>query len=104
VPRSFGSSRIRDWHAPDDRTLIIELIGREKLRATFMSPCIGIRHTETLAFVSRGPFELDRYSSVLLPDGQRCYFSDLAVYTETDERWDDAEQLQITDEDDGGGL
>ncbi len=98
VPRSFGSSRIRDWHAPDNLTLIIELIGRQKLKATFMSPCTGIRFTDTLAFVSRGPFELDRHSSVLLPDGQRCFFRDLVVYVEEDEEWDNVEQLLIIDE------
>lgn len=88
IPRSFGSSRIRDWQAPDNRTLIIEITGGDKYKATFMSPCTGIRFTDTIAFSTMGPFELDSHTSVLLPGGERCYFKDLVVYTKEEEERD----------------
>lgn len=88
IPRSFGSSRIRDWQAQDNRTLIIEIAGGDKYKATFMSPCTGIDFTDTIAFSTMGPFELDSHTSVLLPGGERCYFKDLAVYTKEEEERD----------------
>lgn len=82
VPRSFGSSMIRDWHAPDNKTLIIDVGARGKFKATFMSSCPGIRFTETIAFSTMGPFELDKSTKVILPDGRSCYFKTLELYVD----------------------
>ena len=85
IPRSFGSSQIRNWYAPDNNSLIIEVQGKRKYKATFSMPCHGIRFTDSIGFRTTGPFELDRSTQVLLPDGERCYFKDLVVYSDGQE-------------------
>ena len=46
-----------------------------RYRAETLGPCIGLGFTTSLAFVSRGGFDqVDRFSSVVLPDGTRCAF------------------------------
>jgi hypothetical protein len=94
VPSTFGSSNIRDWYAPDSRTLIINTYAFGRFKATFTQPCSGIRSTETIGFRTQGPFELDRSTIVVLPDGQRCHIRDLEEYTDEDERRDRAERAR----------
>jgi hypothetical protein len=77
LPKTFGSSDIKDWYAPDSRTLIINTYGHGRFKATLTSGCAGIRSAETLGFTTMGPFELDSSTTVVLPDGARCGFSDL---------------------------
>jgi hypothetical protein len=80
VPQTFGSSQIRGWYAPDNKTLVIET-SRGDFIGTFMNRCSGIRFAEDIGLSSWGPNELDQYTTIVLPDGQRCFFSDLKAYT-----------------------
>lgn len=90
VRETFGSSDIKDWYAPDDRTLVIGTYAHGKFRGTFANICTGIRYTDTLGFSTQGPFELDRSTMVVLPDGQRCFFKDLSAYSLEQEKQDRA--------------
>jgi len=85
IPESLGSPRVRSWRAVDDRTLIIEASGHGELVATFTTPCRGIRFAETLGFATLGPFELDRSTQVILPDGTRCHFKELKPLVKLEE-------------------
>lgn len=77
IPSGFGSSRIQSWRVVDDSTMIIKALGHGELVATFTMPCRGIRYADTLGFATMGPFELDRTTRVILPDGTRCHFREL---------------------------
>lgn len=88
VRESFGSSDIKDWYAPDDRTLIISTYAHGKFKGTFANSCTGIRYTDSLGFSTQGPFELDHSTMIVLPHGQRCFFKDLSSYSDEDEQRD----------------
>jgi len=77
LPKTFGSSDIKDWYAPDSQTLIINTYAHGRFKATLTGACAGIRSAETLGFTTSGPHELDGSTTVVLPDGVRCGFSDL---------------------------
>lgn len=66
--------RIRNWSAPDNRTLIVESVDGRRYEARFMTDCLGLRLTETIGFVTRGTSQLDQFSGIVLPDGTRCTF------------------------------
>jgi hypothetical protein len=85
IHSTFGSSDIKNWRAVDNNTLIIETYRHGRLVATFFSPCPGIRYAETIGFSTMGPFDLDRSTTVILPDGQRCHFKELKPYVELDQ-------------------
>ncbi len=82
VPETFGSSRLRDWNVLDGRNLVIELHDGRKYKASLMSYCHGLPFTDVLGFSTRGPFELDEWTTLYLPDGERCYVKELTPYTE----------------------
>lgn len=86
IHSGFGSSGIRNWRVIDDNRLLIETSSHGELVATFMQPCIGIRGAETVGFRTLGPFELDRSTEVILPDGFRCRFKSLRPRNAGDER------------------
>ncbi|MBI2993738.1 MAG: hypothetical protein HYY48_06115 [Gammaproteobacteria bacterium] len=81
IRETFGSSDIKDWYAPDDRTLVIGTYAHGKFLGTFANLCTGIRYANALGFSTQGPFELDRSTAIVLPDGQRCFFKDLSAYS-----------------------
>lgn len=66
--------RIRDWSAPNDKTLLVKSLDGSTYRAEFMGPCTGLRFSDTIGFVTRGLNELDKYSGIVLSDGTRCAF------------------------------
>jgi hypothetical protein len=79
--------RIDDWKALSNGTLMIRTNDGRRFRATLMGPCIGLKVTETIAFVTRGERTVDRFAGIMLPDGTRCYFKTLeAVSQPTDSR------------------
>lgn len=86
VPESFGSSRLRDWFVLDNRNLVVEVTGGKKYKATLMGPCTGLRFTDTIAFETSGPFELDRWTTIHLPGGETCYVKELTPYEEEADR------------------
>ena len=85
IPSGFGSSQIQSWRVVDDNTMIIETFGHGELVATFSMPCQGLRSADTLGFATMGPFDLDRSTKVILPDGRRCYFKELKPLVKLDE-------------------
>jgi len=85
VPSTFGSSRIRNWYVLDNRTLIIQVTGRQKYKATLMNSCPGLRFTDSIGFATMGPWELDKWTTIHLPGGERCYVKELTRYQEPEE-------------------
>ena len=79
VPQSFGSSQIKNWYAPDSKTLIIET-ARGDFKATFANNCSGIKFAESIGFKSSGGTALDKFTTIVLPDGQTCFFKELVAY------------------------
>lgn len=86
VPDTFGSGDIRDWYAPDNRTLIISTYSHGSFKGEFMNACQGIRFAETLGFATRGPYQLDSSTHVVLPGGERCAFKSLVPIDRDEER------------------
>ena len=80
VPTTYGSSRLRNWFVLDNRNLVIEIDGGNMYQATLMSPCRGLRFTDSLGFATNGPFELDKWITLYLPDGERCFIRELKPY------------------------
>jgi hypothetical protein len=69
------SYRIRNWTALDDRSLLIESMDGTQYRAETLGPCFGLNSAPRLGFSNRGGFQqIDRFSSVVLPDGSHCSF------------------------------
>jgi len=69
------SYRIRNWSALNDHALLIESMDGTQYRAETLGPCFGLNSAPRLGFSNRGGFQqIDRFSSVVLPDGSRCSF------------------------------
>lgn len=86
VPSTFGSSRLHDWRVLDSRNLVIELDNGKKYRASLMNTCHGLRFTDVLGFSTRGPYELDKWTTIHLSDGERCHIRELTPYKETEKK------------------
>ena len=101
IPQSFGSSQIDDWYVLDNKNIVIEA-ARKKYKATFMSSCSGIRFTDSIGLVTMGPYELDKTTTVILPDGRRCHIKELIPYTADMEKQDrEAKEKKKQDENPG---
>ena len=69
------SYRIRNWSALNDHTILLESADGTQYRAETLGPCFGLDYANRLGFSNRGGFQqIDRFSSVVLPDGTRCSF------------------------------
>jgi hypothetical protein len=67
------SDRVRNWTVIDDQTMLVEAYDGTKYRAETMGACNGLSFATRLGFSNRGGFKtIDRFSSVLLPDGTKC--------------------------------
>jgi hypothetical protein len=66
--------RIEDWKVLSNESLVIRTNDGRRYRATLVGRCIGLKFTDTIAFVTRGERSVDRYAGIMLPDGSRCYF------------------------------
>lgn len=86
IHSSMGSPDIKNWWAVDNRTLIIETYRHGDLVATFAPPCSGLRHADSIGFSTMGPFELDRTTKVLLPDGGWCFIKELKPYISLEDK------------------
>jgi hypothetical protein len=82
VPDTFGSSDISDWYAPDNESIVINTYSHGRFKGRFMNSCQGIRFAETLGFSTKGPYELDASTNIVLPDGSRCALRELVPYSE----------------------
>lgn len=70
---SVMRSKIKDWAAINDHTLIVGTQEGVKYRAETIGPCQGLAFASQVGFVTRGSFnQVDRTSSVVLGDGTRC--------------------------------
>ena len=86
-PAAVQGYRIEDWKALSNESLIIRTNDGKRYRATLMGRCIGLKFTDTIAFVTRGERTVDRYAGIMLPDGSRCYFKTFeAISQPTDSR------------------
>lgn len=85
VHSSMGGSQIRSWRALDNRTMIIDTYQYGELVATLMWPCHGLAFTEVVAFDTMGPFDLDRTTKVILPDGTTCRFKELKRFIQLED-------------------
>jgi Family of unknown function (DUF6491) len=80
IHSTFGSSDIKNWRVVDLSRMVIETYSHGDLLATFMQACSGLGFADSLAFSTMGPFQLDRSTSVILPDGRRCQIKSLEPY------------------------
>ena len=85
IPEIFGTKQIKDWQAIDNKTIIIDTYSYGKYKATFTMSCTGIPFTETIGFLTQGPYSLDEHTTVVLSNGERCYIKELVPYNEADE-------------------
>lgn len=85
IHSNFGSSDIKNWRVIDSTTMVIETYTHGDFMATFAQRCSGIRFAETIGFQTMGPFQLDRSTKIILPDGRRCFFKELKPYTEAEQ-------------------
>jgi hypothetical protein len=85
IPLLFGTRQIKDWSVIDNKTIIINTYSYGKFKATFSMNCTGIPYTETIGFLTHGPYALDEYTTVVLSDGERCYIKELLPYINKDE-------------------
>ena len=78
----LGLHRISSYEVISDKILIIEATGKKNYRAEIFPGCFGLRHAYTLAFQTKGGNSLDKFSSVVLPDGTRCRFKSFVLIPE----------------------
>ena len=78
----LGLHRISSYEIISDKILIIEATGKKNYRAELFPGCFGLRHTHTLGFQTKGGNSLDKFSSVVLPDGTRCRFKSFVLIPE----------------------
>jgi len=72
---NFGS--INDWKADDRQGLWIQDVHRKWFYARTTAPCFGLDFALTIGFETRGIGQLDRFSSILVPDQGRCQIASL---------------------------
>ena len=87
--------RIRNWSAPNDHTVVMEDADGSQYRAETLGPCFGLDYASRLGFANRGGFQqIDRFSSVVLPDGTRCQFQNFErIVSPTTQALDSYEKL-----------
>jgi hypothetical protein len=85
IPEIFGTRQIKDWQAIDNKTIIINTYSYGKYKATFTMTCNGIPFTETIGFLTQGPYALDAHTTIVLSNGERCNIKELIPYNEEDE-------------------
>jgi hypothetical protein len=97
------SYRIRNWSAPNDHTLILEGADGQQYRAETLGPCFGLAYANRVGFANRGGFQaIDRFSSVVLPDGTRCAFQNFSkVVSPATQALDSFERLGAKDSGNG---
>ena len=73
------SYRIRTWSVPNDHTVVFESMDGTRYRAETLGPCNGLDFAPKLGFQNRNGFrQVDRFTSVVLPDGTRCSFQNFS--------------------------
>jgi hypothetical protein len=65
---------VRDWRAEGSRAMRIQAANGDWYRATFAAPCRGLAFRDSVGFVTDGLNEIDRFGSVIVGRGERCWF------------------------------
>jgi hypothetical protein len=73
-----NSGNIRDWRADGSDALYVEDVRGHWYHATLLGPCIDLPTADQIAFLTRGPDQLDKFSSIAVR-GQTCAFSSLVT-------------------------
>jgi len=76
--RFANAGGISNWQADGDRALYVQDIRGRWYRAALLGPCHDLGSTEGIAFLTRGPDTLDKFSAIQVGD-QRCQFTSLAT-------------------------
>jgi len=84
IPDVFGTRQIKDWQVIDNKNIIIDTSAYGKFKATFMQSCPQISFTETIGFMTQGPYALDENTTIILSNGDKCVIKELVPYTEKD--------------------
>ena len=68
----LSRATVRDWEAPNDKTLYIEHMNRTWYRADLFAPCSGLPYASAIGFVNeRGRSAFNRFGEIVV-DGKRC--------------------------------
>jgi len=84
IPEVFGTRQIKDWQVIDNKNIIIDTYSYGKFKATFTQACNGIPFTDTIGFMTQGPYALDESTTIFISNGERCVIKELVPYTEKD--------------------
>jgi len=82
IPEVFGTRQIKDWQVIDNKNIIINTYSYGKFKATFTQICNNIPFTETIGFMTQGPYALDENTTIILSNGEQCVIQDLVPYLE----------------------
>jgi hypothetical protein len=69
-----NSGNIRDWRADGTEALYVQDNRGQWYRAALFGPCNELMTANQIAFLTRGPDQLDKYSTIVVR-GQRCSFN-----------------------------
>jgi hypothetical protein len=97
---TLQSYRIRSWSAPNDHTVLLESSDGTRYKAETIGPCFGLDFANRVGFSNRGGFnQIDRFSSLVLPDGTRCSFQSFSkVISPESKALDSFEKLGAVDD------
>jgi hypothetical protein len=97
---TLQSYRIRSWSAPNDHTVLLEASDGTRYKADTIGPCFGLDFANRVGFSNRGGFnQIDRFSSLVLPDGTRCSFQNFSkVIAPETKALDSFEKLSAADD------
>jgi hypothetical protein len=84
IPEIFGTKQIKDWQVIDNKNIIIDTYAYGKFKATFTQACPEVSFTETIGFMTQGPYALDENTTIVLSNGDKCVIKELVPYAEKD--------------------
>lgn len=67
----FAKKNIWNWRVVDDRTVLIQDLGRKWYKATLLGPCINLTFAQRVGFDAGPTDTFDRFSAILV-QGRRC--------------------------------
>lgn len=62
-----------NWKADGEKGVYLQSSSNKWYHATFFTPCLNIPFATKVSFISDGPHDLTRFSSILVR-GQQCWF------------------------------
>ena len=84
IQEVFGTRQIIDWQVVDNKNIIIDTYTNGKFKASFTQSCNYIPFTETIGFLTQGPYALDENTTIILSNGEQCVIQELVSYVEED--------------------